>query len=379
MSTSRVLAVIAAAMLASPAHPETIGLRFVVSAALGATPVKKQQTTETLQRQVHELNGYFRNSEVNLIAQIVHVEFAAIDKIDVMAILEDMQGERGAFAAMFAKANEYGADYTVASVDNLTIRGNPGCGRAFAVNRSIAEISSTRRAFAAVNIVCGSHTLAHELGHLMGLNHGHLVNACQPGQGHASAITSYANGYAEGNCDGKPQAGEFGTIMVGGWMKSINGNGRSSLPMFSNPRVRDARCGARAICGDEKTGDEARVLNENARHYAGHEEPDVHTLQYESGALAECIRTRYRGIEIRDLVELRCPAMGIESMAGIEQLVALKRIDLSQNRIQKLDPIRPFAHRKEMLSIDLSGNPIADCKLAKQLFDNKILFSDPCL
>lgn len=377
MTSGRILAFLAAAAFALPARADVIGLRFVVSSALGASAAQRKLTTEKLERHVAELNGYYRVSDVRLSAEVVQIEFAPIETIDVMATLNDMQHERGPFAGMFAKANEFGADYTVAILDRLMIRGNPGCGRGFAVNQTIAQISSTRRAFAVVNIVCGAHTLAHELGHLMGLNHGHLVDSCQPGQGHASAIAPYANGYAEGNCDGTMQSGEFGTIMVGGWMKQINGDGHSSLRMFSNPRIRDVRCGARGICGDEKTGDEARALNENARYYAGHEEPDVHTLNYASPTLAECILLRYRGTEIRDLFELSCPSRGIDSIAGIERLIALKRIDLSGNRIRDLSPLLTFDPR-QIETIDLSGNQATNCAKVRQLFDTKVIFPKTC-
>lgn len=366
-------------MLAHPLGAQTIGLRFVANSTLGASATQQKQTSAKLEQHVAELNGYFRTSEVRLRAQIVQIEFAPIEQTDVMAILGDMQHERGAFARMFAKANEFGADYTIGIVDKLMIRGMPGCGRAFAVNQTIAEISSTRRAFAVVNIVCGAHTLAHELGHLMGLNHGHLVNACQPGQGHANAIAPYANGYAEGNCDGKMQPGEFGTIMVGGWMKEINGAGHSSLPMFSNPRIRDVRCGVRGICGDEKIGDEARALNENAAYYAGHEEPDVHTLSYASPALAECIRVQYHGTEIRDLADLACPSRGIDSVAGIGQLVALRRIDLSGNQIRDMSALLKL-NPHQIEKINLSGNPLTpgNCAYARQLPEFKLNLGEIC-
>lgn len=257
---------------------ETIGLRFVVDTALGADAGQQQATARRLAGHVAELNDYFRSSEVRLTAEIVDVAFSRIESVDVMDILGDMEHERRGFSRFFAKATEYGADYSFAVVGHLLLRGKRGCGRAYAVNRTVAEISSTRRAFAAIDIACGAHTLAHELGHLMGLNHGALVDTCEPGRGHTSAIAPYANGYGEGPCDGRPAAGKFGDIMVGGWMKAINGNGHSSLPLFSNPRVHDARCGERGICGDTRTGDAARVLNENARYYAGHEEPALHTL-----------------------------------------------------------------------------------------------------
>lgn len=373
----RCLAVAAALVLALPVRAEVIGVRFVVSEALGATEEQRKSTARKLERQVTELNGYFQNSAVGLSAEIVQISFSQIESSEVMSILEDMQHERGAFAGMFARAAEFGADYTFAVVDNLLIRGKRGCGRAFAVNRTIAEISSTRRAFAAVNILCGSHTLAHELGHLMGLNHGHLVDACEPGRGHTTAIAPYANGYAEGNCDATKQAGEFGTIMVGGWMKQIDGDGHGSLRMFSNPRIRDPRCGVRGICGDERIGDAARALNENARYYAAHEEPDVHTLRYASAALTECVRERYRGVDVRDLYELACPSRGIDSVVGIERLSSLKRIDLSGNQIRDLSPLLMLDAR-QIEKIDLSRNPATECRRAIQLFESRIIYPDSC-
>lgn len=263
-------------LLSTAIHAETIGLRFVVSETLGQSAEQRRETEDKLASNIAELNGYFRNSEVNLTAEIVNIEFSRIDNPDVMAILGEMDNESNGFADMFAKANEFGADYTFAVVNNLLIRGKRGCGRGYAVNKTVAEISSTRRAFAAIDITCGAHTLAHELGHLMGLNHGSQVDSCLPGKGHTTAITPYANGYAQGNCDGQPQTGEFGTIMVGGHMKEVTGNGHASLPMFSNPRISDPRCGLRGICGDAQHGDAARALNELARYFASHEEPDAH-------------------------------------------------------------------------------------------------------
>lgn len=356
---------------ATGAFAETIGIRFIVSDELGQNGTQRQTTQAALERVVTELNGYYRNSEVMLRAEIVDVDFPRIAAVDIMPILDDMEHERNGFAAMFRRANEYGADYTVAVTTNLTIRGKRGCGRGYAVNKTREDIASTRRAFAAIDFACGAHTLAHELGHLMGLNHGTRVDQCQPGKGHISAIAPYANGYAAGNCDGKPQPGEFGTIMVGGWMKEINGNGHGSLPMFSNPRIRDERCGTSKICGDTIIGDAARALNENARYYAAHEEPDVHTLRYGSAELLACIKQKYRGKEIADLEELICPNAEISSLAGVERLTALRRIDLSGNRLEDISPLRELP--TELVErIDLQKNSRISCKSLDGLADRFI-------
>lgn len=375
------LAAALALVFTTGAFAETIGIRFVVSDELGQSVTQRQTTQATLEKYVAELNGYYRNSEVVLRVEIVDVDFSRIAATDVMQILDDMEHERNGFAAMFQKANEYGADYTVAITRKLMIRGKQGCGRAYAVNKTLEAISSTRRAFAAINFACGAHTLAHELGHLMGLNHGTLVDQCQPRMGHTSAIAPYANGYATGNCDGKPQPGEFGTIMVGGWMKEVNGNGHGSLPMFSNPRIRDERCGTYKICGDPAIGDAARVLNENVHYYAAHEEPDVHTLRYGSAELHACIKQKYRGKEIVDLEELICPSAGIGSLAGAERLSALRRIDLSGNRLEDISPLGKLSTDRVEL-IDLRGNSRIPCKSFDELaerFFGKVMQSASCL
>lgn len=375
MAPRRFAATLALMALTGGASAETIGLRFVVSDTLQMPGV-----AAALEGWVETLNGYYRNSEVNLRGEIVAVDFAAIGEREVLPLLDDMARERNGFEGLFRRADEFGADYTVAVVDNLLIRGKRGCGRAWAVNKTLAALSSTRSAFAAMDFACGAHTLAHELGHLMGLNHGSLVDRCEPGRGHASAIAPYANGYAAGNCDGRPQPGEFGDIMVGGWMKTVNGNGKSSLPMYSNPRVRDPRCGAAGVCGDPAVGDAARALNEHARYYAAHEEPDVHVLRYGSQALRECIAAKYRGREIAELTELNCPGAAIATLAGIERLVALRRVDFSNNLLEDVAALEQLP-AAQVEHVDLRGNPRIPCRSLERLatrFPGKLARPDAC-
>lgn len=298
------------------AQAETIGIRFIVADVLGQTEVQRQSVRSVLEKRVEELNGYYRASDVALRAEIVNVAFSPITTAVDVDIIKDMALERNGFDDMFERADEFGADYTIAMVSELLIFGKRGCGRAYAVNKTLAEISSTRRAFAVIDFACQAHTLAHELGHLMGLNHGVIVDRCDQKKGHLAAIAPYALGYGEGNCDGKPQPGEFGTIMVGGYMKQVNGDDQSSLRMFSNPRIRDERCGVSKVCGDPGIGDEARVLNDNARYYAAHEEPDVQVPDDERAGLGECLNKKYRGKEIVELKEFDCPNVGIGKVEG---------------------------------------------------------------
>lgn len=360
---------------------ETIGIHFVVSLDLGRSAAQQQLTRTKLENYIAGLNDRYRNSGVALNAEIAQIEFVRIESVDDVKIIDDMAHERNGFAAMFQRANEFGADYTIAMVGKLMVQGRPGCGRAYAVNQSIEAISSTRKAFAVVNFVCGAHTLVHELGHLMGLNHGALVAQCRHDKTNLSAIAPYANGYGEGNCDGKPQPGEFGDIMVGGGMRDINGDDKSSLPIFSNPRIHDERCGKNKTCGDVAIGDAARALNENAHYYASHEEPDVHTLHYGSAELLGCINKKYRGKEIVELQELACPNYGIGTIAGIEKLTALRRIDFSGNLIGDISPLEKLSPDR-VEKIDLRGNNRASCKSLDALedrFSGKVLRPFSCL
>lgn len=246
---------------------EVIGLRFVVDNTLGATENQRLALIRKLENDVDGLNGYYRESLVTLSATIVQIEFAPVQTRDALEILKNMAQENNGFAELFAKAGEFGADYTIAIVGKLRLRGKSICGRALAVNKTLEEIADVRRSLAVINSRCQAQTLAHELGHLMGLNHGDKVDECDPGKGHKTALTPYAKGYAEGECNGQSGAAKFGTIMVGGWMKAINGDGHSNLPIFSNPLIRDPRCGLKGICGDPESGDAARVLNEHAKYY----------------------------------------------------------------------------------------------------------------
>ncbi|GAB0057030.1 hypothetical protein SIID45300_01350 [Candidatus Magnetaquicoccaceae bacterium FCR-1] len=246
------------------AHAETVfGIRFLVNDTLGRDEPTRAALRARLHAQVATVNGYYRDSLVELRAEVADVAFVPIEEREAIEILEAMRAERAGFADLYCQAGEHGAAYTVA-VTRHRIRGKRGCGRAIAVNKRMDQLSRPENGLMVYDIVCGAHTLAHELGHLMGLNHGRLVDACEPGQGHATAIAPYALGHGVGNCDGIRQPGEFGTIMVGGWMKRVVGDDKASLPLFSNPRLHDPRCGLSGICGDPEHGDEARALNETA-------------------------------------------------------------------------------------------------------------------
>lgn len=327
----RTVALLTLALLSSPGGAETIDLRFIVDTAAAVTISERMALRRRLRDQVNTLNGYYRSSLINLEARLIDLHFTPIVDHEATRLLDAMLNQAPPFEGLLRRADEVGADYSLVLVRGLTIRGKGRCGRALDIHRSPKALASSRKAFAVLDVACRAHTLAHELGHLMGLNHGAMVDRCQPNHGHTSAITPYANGFGSGNCDGRPQPGEFGTIMVGGWMRAIHGDQHASLPLFSNPLLHDPRCGETGRCGDPLRGDAARVLNENAALYAGHESPDVHTLPFADPRLAACISREHRGVEIAELKALRCRGEGITHLGGLEQLTALREVDLSDN------------------------------------------------
>ena len=341
-----------------------IGLQFFVDSADTAHGV--DGTRPRLERMVQTLNGYFRDSGVALVASLRHIQGIRLGNPDALQVLEDMHRGRGAFSSLPALSDAYGADFNIAIVPNLSLHGRALCGRGYAVNTSEAQLRDRTRAMAVMRLGCGANTLAHELGHLMGLNHGHLVDHCQPGHGHTHAIAPYANGFGVGNCDGKPQAGEFGTIMVGGWMRTVSGERSNRLEVFSNPALLDARCGRAGRCGDVETGNAAAALNRYAALYAAHDAPDVDTLDYRDEALRRCLAERFRGMEIDELHELSCPGRGITELAGIGALSALQRIDLSGNALHNLTPLLQ-ALPEGLQHIDLQGNPALKCEALHRL------------
>ena len=350
---------------ASNVNATTIGLQFLVDRPSIAT-LPEHEVIERIESMTDELNGYYRESRVNLNATVNRVQFIDITSKDAVDILDAMHQSRGDFKALAATADEFGADFAIAFVPGLTLRGKVICGRGYDVNQTVAEISRTDRAVAVMQIQCGAHTLAHELGHLMGLNHGHLVDSCDPNRGHTSAIAPHANGYGVGNCDGMPDPGEFGTIMVGGWMKVIAGRKKNRYAVFSNPELQHDLCGQDRRCGDPGRGNAARTLNDHAHIYAAHEAPDVHTLDVQDPALRNCLARQYSGREISALQQLDCVGLGIQSLAGIEQLSHLESINVSDNRISSIEPLLRLSSAL-LKNIELTGNPAVPCTAANKL------------
>ncbi|WP_054774103.1 hypothetical protein [Methylogaea oryzae] len=85
------IALLAASWL-GVADAETIGLRFVVSDRLAQSAAQRGATEAKLAGYTEQLNAYLHDSQVELAAEIVQIEFAPIANRDALAVLATWKG-----------------------------------------------------------------------------------------------------------------------------------------------------------------------------------------------------------------------------------------------------------------------------------------------
>lgn len=384
--------------LQATASNHEYGVLFYIDTRAVDASTSQADLKERVDEWVQDTNTYYRSSSVDLQVKVTKVVFADITKgsssVQARPLLDDMYYQRGVFSNALSLADEYGADYIYAVVGTDLLDGSEDrCGQAIAVNRSVSTISVTNRSFAVSesNVGCGSRTFAHEIGHLMGLAHGEWVASCEGNPQASNALTPYAAGFGSGTCDDhSTQRGDVGTIMVGNYIKStlsssVFDHAIYMVPFFSNLTVYDrTRCSSGTsggYCGDAGSADASRALNQYSRYYSRHEEPDVHTLNYEDSALKNCIEGSYRYKEVEELTALTCYGLGIESLEGLDQLTSLSVVNLSNNELRSASPL--LALNNEIIShIDLSGNKYLPCFNHSSLnsrYEGKILMDDSCV
>lgn len=186
------------------------------------------QVETAMHNWVAQINNAYRDSNVDiqlrLAAAVAHEQAGA----DMEAVLANLRTDS---AAVNLRA-QYGADF----VTQLHKTGECGIGY-FSV--------SSGWAWNVVGPDCGPLTLAHELGHNMGLAHSRK-------QGDTTG-SRYAYGLGHG------VDGLFGTIMTYSWLYTNRASGR--VARFSNPEISclGAPCGVPE--GQAEQADAARALN----------------------------------------------------------------------------------------------------------------------
>jgi hypothetical protein len=243
---------------------------------------------------------------------------------------------------------------------------------------AINNLSDHKYFVGAVKFDGGSMTVAHELGHTMGLIHGeHVIRVCKDVQNvfdfRGYGISKYAGGFAVGNCDDTSTEAEGGDIMADSYVDG------STSPIFSSPNY-NANCLVNGgICGNASNADATRALNENLRYY-DKQDTDVAELSYPDINLKNCLMSKYLDNEVKGFKTLACSSVDISNLKGIEKLTDLTTIDLSFNKlvdVKELLQLNPTV----IQSLYLKGNNSMLCHQSAQLkaiFSSKVVLPDSC-
>ncbi|GAA3953156.1 zinc-dependent metalloprotease family protein [Allohahella marinimesophila] len=182
---------------------------------------------------VDQVNTIYRNSDVDIQLRLVGTLLNNAPGSDMAAVLHAITPSISpdTTVEIRAKREETGADYVA------QIHGQGSCG--------IAWVAVAREwAFSVTGPDCGAVTLAHEIGHTMGLNHSRL-------QGDTSG-TRFEYGLGHG------VDGLFGTVMTYPWMFG----GAPAVAKFSNPRLSCSGVPCGVPEGEPQQADAARALNQ---------------------------------------------------------------------------------------------------------------------
>lgn len=369
-----------------------VGVRFVIDEALVTATRDEEDLRDDMDSWIAQMNTIYSNSSASIELKSVEVVFRDMSNgntiIETETLYDNIEAERQGFEKLKSRAMELGADYTVAVLSTLESDGSSLCGQAATVSRTQDEIDAKDFVDSTVltSYGCGSSTLIHELGHVMGLAHGDIVATASGNNAHKNGLNAYSKGWGvivsiktknTDSSDESFQAGEYGTLMSGNYVKYWTGTtgGGVRVPLFSNPSIRDTRCGTDSAgnglaCGNSATGDAARALRTNVAAYAKHQTIDVHALSYLGGEFRNCIREQYphdttsNDHDIDKITNIDCPSKGIRTVYGIQNIKGLitgsttPDIDLRNNFIVGLD-VLGAVHRNSI--IDLTGNNVADC------------------
>ncbi|KAF7781652.1 hypothetical protein PRUB_b0949 [Pseudoalteromonas rubra] len=385
-----------------------VGVRFVVDDALITSWRSEETIRDELERWILETNTMLSDSNIAMRlypAETVMSDMAADS--DESVIFNNMRREINGFNNLENRADEIGADYTIAVVPRLD-NGLTGddrqayCGIANTVSRNIDEINAVdfMDSTVIVDYDCSTDTFAHELGHVFGLSHGIQVAEALGSTGHNLSYHAYSKGWGrivslasvgDSSGDEVRDDGEYGTIMVGNYLQYWSRrNATTFVGIFSNPDITDVACGengSASPCGNALLGNAARTIRDFRTNFAAHATPDVHTLNYRDSNLRSCISQTYpytpgsSVYDINRITSISCSASDIGSIDGLEGITGLHStivrptpggwpvvespfIDLSDNRIVNLDALYQLSSDS---TINLQGNDVASCHQLDEL------------
>jgi len=388
-----------------------VGIHYVIDNSLITEDTTIQDREDEIDFWTSEINTIYKNSGVALRISTVRVTQSDITDEETINDIADFRvnidGEVQGFQGLEATAMAFGADYTIAIVPDLIAINNVGtifglCGAARQVSDTLDEINAVNfvQTTAVMDMNCGSSTLVHEIGHVMGLAHGDQVSLARDNVGHSEGIEDYSMGWGMiVDLDSDDQdtgnevldVDEYGTIMVGNHVAHWTGTtwGNVKVPLFSNPDIFDELCGIERngdgdpildafgmnqplACGDDDRGDASRALDQYAANYNNHETIDVHAIEYSSNQLQACVQQQYPNdatndnTDVDNIWSIDCQNQSINSIRGLEKIEGLAagvngivpQILFNGNLFVNLGPLLGV-HVDS--TIDLTGNNIANC------------------
>ncbi|WP_416397094.1 reprolysin-like metallopeptidase [Allohahella sp. A8] len=189
---------------------------------------------------VDQVNTFYSNSQIDLQVRLVGTMLHNPAGSDMSEVLRNITPpvSPGSTGAIRAKRDEVGADYVA------QIHRHGGCGVAWVGIHP-------DWAFSVTGPKCGATTLAHEMGHNMGLTHSRR-------QGDTGG-SRYKYGLGHG------VDGLFGTIMSYPWLYG----GARSIAKFSNPRISCSGVPCGVPEGQALQADAAKAINNIRDEIAG--------------------------------------------------------------------------------------------------------------
>lgn len=222
-------AILGTGMLASAAAAQAATMDVLVVYDSGAKSQLGGEPSTVARSWVNQINSYYANSKVDIKLNLVGTSYHSESGSSVTDLITNLQKD----SSVRSKRDSLGADFVVMMSDKAN------CGIGYVT-------MSSQYAYSVVGPKCGPMTMAHELGHNMGLDHSRK-------QGKTSgARYSYALGYGVEY--------SFATIMSYAHLY-----GTSRIGKFSNPNVscHGKPCGVPA--GKSNEADAARAL-QNVRN-----------------------------------------------------------------------------------------------------------------
>jgi peptidyl-Asp metalloendopeptidase len=199
---------------------------------------------------VARANQAYANSRVGITLNLVGIEPAGVAERPTATLTH---AQMRTSTSIGATRDRLGADLVVLVGENEDV-----CGTAWMMTSN--STSHERWAHGYVAATClGGRTLAHEIGHLQGLDHDRVVSPTSRG------VYSYGTGYASCTRDGAA----FYDLMSYGCSP---GYGAAQLQQFSNPRL-DYRFKPTGVAHESdpaRSADAARALNATAATVAGY-------------------------------------------------------------------------------------------------------------